>query len=142
MNLFVMVSLTDNTSFPLFQVRRFPANIQMMQGNQTVLHIGSSTHFCCRTNQKTNLSGFYFSKQLRLFCFCICIMNKRNLFFRYTFLYQLLLQVIINIETAIAFRCAQITENQLCGFLCCSIFPDFITFLCTDCYFAFWIIWQ
>jgi hypothetical protein len=32
-----MVSLTDNTSFPLFQVRWFPTNIQMMQGNQTVL---------------------------------------------------------------------------------------------------------
>ena len=47
MNLFVMVSLTDNTSFSLFQVRWFPANIQMMQGNQTVLHIGSRTHFCC-----------------------------------------------------------------------------------------------
>ena len=46
--------------------------------------------------------------------FCICIMNKSNLFFRYTFLHQFLLQVIINIETAIAFRCAQITENQLC----------------------------
>ena len=132
MNLFIMISLADNTPFPLFQVRWFPANIQMVQRNQTILHVGPGTHLCCRTNQKTNLPGFHFSKQLRLLCFCICIMNECNLFFRYTFFHQFLLQVVINIETAITFRCAQVTKNQLCRFLCCCVFPDLIAFLCTD----------
>ena len=127
-----MISLADNTPFPLFQVRWFPANIQMVQRNQTILHVGPGTHLCCRTNQKTNLPGFHFSKQLRLLCFCICIMNECNLFFRYTFFHQFLLQVVINIETAITFRCAQVTKNDLRRFLYNCIFPDFIAFLCTD----------
>ena len=37
MNLFIMISLADNTPFPLFQIRWFPANIQMVQRNQTIL---------------------------------------------------------------------------------------------------------
>ena len=47
MNLFIVISLPDDTSFPLLQIRRFPANIQMMQSNQTILHVGTGTHLCC-----------------------------------------------------------------------------------------------
>ena len=36
-----MVSLADDTPFSLFQVRWFPANIQMMQSNQTILVLGA-----------------------------------------------------------------------------------------------------
>ena len=46
-NLFIVISLPDDTSFPLLQIRRFPANIQMMQSNQTILHVGTGTHLCC-----------------------------------------------------------------------------------------------
>ena len=40
------ISLPDNTSFPLFDIRRSPRTVQMMQCDQSVLHIGTGTHFC------------------------------------------------------------------------------------------------
>ena len=41
----VAVSLTKNASFLLFQVRGFPRAIKMMQGNQPVLNVRTSTKF-------------------------------------------------------------------------------------------------
>ena len=40
------ISLTDNASLLLFNIRRLPRHIQMVQRNQPVLHIHTGTHFC------------------------------------------------------------------------------------------------
>ena len=62
--LLISVPLPENTSLLLFQVRRLPRAVQMMQGNQPILNIGSCAKFWRRPHQDTHLSGAHLCKQV------------------------------------------------------------------------------
>ena len=104
-HLLIPVSLPENTSLLLFQIRRLPRAIQMMQGNQSILNIGSCAKFRRRPHQDTHLSGTHLCKKLCLFGFRVVLVNERHFFTGNTSRHQLLPHIIINIECAIGFWC-------------------------------------
>ena len=103
--LLIPVSLPENTSLLLFQIRRLPWAIQMMQGNQSILNIGSCAKFRRRPHQNTHLSGAHLCKKLCLFGFCVVLVNERHFLAGNTSRHQLFPHIIINIECAIGFWC-------------------------------------
>ena len=100
----VAVSLTKNPSFLLFQVRGFPRAVQMMQGNQPVLNVCTSTKFWGRTKQDTHLTGTHLCKQFCLFGFGICLMDESNLLTGDSLCHQFLPNIIVYIECSVCFR--------------------------------------
>ena len=83
----------------------------MMQGNQPILNVGAGSQFRCGTEQDTHLTGAHLGKQFRLFCLGRCLMDKSNFFPRNAFCHQFIPHIIVDIETAVAFRRGQVTEN-------------------------------
>ena len=102
-HLFVFISLTNNATFSLLQVSRPPWAIQMVQGNQFALYISSSSHFCGTSKKNTHGSAAYFGEQLLFLLFCVGIVDIGNFFSRNALCNELVSQVIIHIEGAIAF---------------------------------------
>ena len=104
-HLLILVSLPENTSFLLFQVRGLPRTIQMMQGNQPILNIGSCAKFRRRPHQDTHLSGTHLCKQVCLFRFRVVLVDERHFFTGNTSRHQLFPHIIVDVECAIGFWC-------------------------------------
>ena len=104
-HLLIPVSLPKNTSLLLFQVRRFPRTIQMMQGNQPILNIGSCAKFWCRPHQNTHLSSAHLCKQVCFFRFGVVLVNERHFFTGNTSRHQLFPHIIVNVECTICLWC-------------------------------------
>ena len=100
----VAVSLTKNASFLLFQIRGLPRAVQMMQGDQSVLNVCTSTKFRGRTKQDTHLTGAHLCKQFCLFGFGICLMDKSNLLTGDSLCHQFFPDIIVHIECSVCFR--------------------------------------
>ena len=104
-HLLIPVSLPKNTTLLLFQVRRLPRAVQMMQGNQPILNIGSCSKFRRRPHQDTNLSGAHLCKQVCLFRLGVVLVDERHFFTGNTSRHQLLPHIIVDVECAIGFWC-------------------------------------
>ena len=104
-HLLISVSLPENTSLLLFQVRGLPRTIQMMQGNQPILNIGSCAKFRRRPHQDTNLSGAHLCKQVCFFRFGVVLVDERHLFTGNTSRHQLFPHIIVDVECAIRLWC-------------------------------------
>ena len=103
--LLIPVSLPENTSLLLFQVRGLPRAIQMMKGNQPILNIGSRAKFRRRPHQNTHLSSAHLCKQVCLFRFGVVLVNERHLFTGNTSSHQFLPHIIVHVKCAICFWC-------------------------------------
>ena len=90
LHLLIFVTLTDNSSKPLLKVAGPPGAIQIMQGNQSILDVGSGTHFLCASHENAHLTGSYLRKKLFLFCFRVRCVDKSNLILRDACVQQLL----------------------------------------------------
>ena len=104
-HLLIPVSLPENTPLLLFQVRRFPRTVQMMQGNQPILNIGSRAKFRRRPHQDTHLSGAHLCKQVCFFRFGVVLVNERHFFTGNTSRHQFLPHIIVDVECTISFWC-------------------------------------
>ena len=124
LHLRVLVSLTDDTAIALRHIRRPPAHIQVMDGNQPILHIRPCPHFLGTAQKHTHLTGADFGKEFFLFCFRIRVMDESDLCFRNPPGCQLGFDVIVYIKRAIIFRSGQIAENKLRQLPVISLFPD------------------
>ena len=104
-HLLIPVSLPENTPLLLFQVRGLPRTIQMMQGNQPILNIGSCAKFWRRPHQDTHLSCAHLCKQVSLFRFGVILVNERHFFAGNTSRHQFLPHIIVDVECSIGFWC-------------------------------------
>ena len=104
-HLLIPISLPENTPLLLFQIRRLPRAVQMMQGNQPILNIGSCAKFRCRPHQDTHLSGAHLCKQVCLFRLGVVLVDERHFLTGNTSRHQLLPHIIIDVECAIRFWC-------------------------------------
>ena len=104
-HLLIPVSLPKNTSLLLFQVRRLPRAVQMMQGNQSILNIGSCAKFRRRPHQNTHLSSAHLCKQVCFFRFGVVLVNERHFFTGNTSRHQFLPHIIVDVECTIGFWC-------------------------------------
>ena len=69
-----------------------------MKGNQAILTVGACAHLCRAAKQHTYLTSAHLGEQLLLFHFCVCVMNKGNLFRRHTPGDELAADILVHIE--------------------------------------------
>ena len=154
MNLLIHIALPDNATAPLLQIPRSPGTVEIMQGNQPVLHIHTGAHFEGTAHQNTNLTSANLCKQFLFPGFRVCIMDECNLLWRNTTGNQLGTNVIIGskgriggvecckgiesgsigafflwllhafLRRSLCFGCRDITKHQLCQLLSLAIAPN------------------
>ena len=113
-----------------------------MQSNQAVLYVSARTEFRSGTHQDPHLTGTDFGKQFFLSGFCICFVDKGNLFFRNAFCNQLFTNVIVNVKASVSLGGGKVTETKLRRAVCFCILPDSKHVLDTPVYFALRIVRQ
>ena len=123
LDLFIFVALPQNTSFLLFQIRRLPWAIQMVQSDQPVLHVCPGSELRRRSDQDTHLAGSHLCEKLRFLGLGIGLMDKDDLLRRNALGCQLIPQIIVDIERAVRFGCREVTKNQLCSLVRCGLLP-------------------
>ena len=68
---FIFVTLADNASLALLEVRRSPRTIQMVERDELLLTVGASAHALGAAQQDTHLTGTDFGKQIFLLRFAL-----------------------------------------------------------------------
>ena len=103
LHLGVMVALAEDPSFLLFQVRRFPGTVQMVESDQLILHIGAGSQLGCGTKKNTHLAGADFGKEFGLPSLCIRFMDEGDFLLRDPHGNKLVPDVIVDIEASVRF---------------------------------------
>ena len=94
-NLLIHIALPNDSTASLLQIARSPWAVEIMQGNQPVLHIHTSAHFEGAAHQDTHLTSTNLCKQFLFSGLCVCVMDEGNLLWRNTTGNQLGANVII-----------------------------------------------
>ena len=109
------------------RITRTPWAIDMMQCNQTLLHIKTSAHLGSRANQHADCTRFHFAAECVLFCGSVRIVNICDLVSRYTLGDQLIPNIVIRTETTAVLACrrgcCKVAEDKLCAFGRLAAFP-------------------
>ena len=99
----ILVALSFNPALALGQITGTPWGIQVMQGDEAILHIGSRAHLGGAAEQDTHLPAADFCEKLFLFHFGICLVDEGNLFRLHPARNQLLADVLIDCEVRCCF---------------------------------------
>lgn len=125
-NLLVLVALADDAAFPLLKICRTPGTIQVVQGHQFLLDIGSGSHLCGAAQQHPDFSITHLAEQLLFLLLGVGVVDVGDFLGGDAFGNQLIPQVIVHIEGAVAFGGGEIAEGQLSGLLSGGALPDLI----------------
>ena len=123
-HLWVFVALPDNAPLPLLKVGRTPRTIQMMQSDELLLTVGASTHALGAAQQDTHLTAPHFSEQVFLLYLALGVVDECDLVFGNTQFQQFCMNIIINAESAVILRCAEVAKDHLGGALASGALPD------------------
>ena len=110
------ITLTNQASITLDNIRRFPRHIEVMNSFHTTLYIKACSPFFCRSHENTNLTSIHLTLKLEFSLFVCSIVNKSNLFFWNSSFNKQIFQLLINRET-LAIRSSKVRENHLCPFM-------------------------
>ena len=124
LNLLVFVTLANDAALPLLKVSWSPGTIEMVQGNQFLLNIGASAHFCGTSQQNPHFSSTNLAEQLLFLLLGVGVVDIGNLLGGDAPGNQLVPQIIVHIEGAVVFGSGQVTEGQLGRFLLGGALPD------------------
>ena len=142
MYLGIFVALPDDTALPLLKVGWPPRAIQMVQGHQLLLAVGSGTHALCAAQQHTHLTGPHLGEQVFLLRLRLGIVDIGDLMFRHTHRQQLISNIIVDTESTLALGRGQIAEDHLRRALLCCALPNVKYRLRALGRFALWIAGQ
>ena len=137
MNLLVHIALPNDSTASLFQITRSPGAVEIMQGNQPVLHIHTSAHFEGAAHQDTHLTSTNLCKQFLFPGLCVCVMDEGNLLCRNATGNQLGANVIIGSKGRIGGieHCEGIESGSIGAFflrLLCAFLRRSLCFGCRD----------
>ena len=94
----VLVTLTLDAAFTLGQITGTPRGVQIMQGDEAILHVGAGTHLGGAADQHAHLAAADFGKEVALFCLGIRIVNKGHLLRQHPALDQFFPNIVIDRE--------------------------------------------
>ena len=100
----VVIAPAFNAAFALCQVTGPPGTVQIMEGNELVLHVCASAHFESASNQDAHLTGADLGKQLLLLHIGFRLMDKGYLFGAHPTGNELLPDVLIDGEGLFRFQ--------------------------------------
>ena len=66
LNVRIRVALAENAAFALLDVGRSPRRVEMMQGDQPLLHVGALTHLLRAAEKNADLACAHVAKQRQL----------------------------------------------------------------------------
>ena len=110
------ISLTNQASITLDNIRRFPRHIEVMNSFHTTLYVKTGSPFFRWGHENTNLTSIHLTLKLELSLFVSSIVNKSNLFFWNPTFNKQIFQLLINRET-FAIRSSKVRKNHLCPFM-------------------------
>ena len=108
----------------------------MVQSNQLLLHIRAGSHLLRRTDKHSDLTVSHLAEQFLFLRFGICRMDIGNFLFRNTFRYQLVAQIIIDIESTVTVGSREVAEYHLRRTLVGGFLPDIKDIVGTGGYLA------
>ena len=120
----IFVALPDNAPLPLLKVGRTPRAVEVVQGDELLLAVGASAHALGAAQQDTHLTAPHFSEQVFLLYLALGVVDEGDLVFGNTQFQQFCVNIIINAESAVILRCAEVAKDHLGGALVCGAPPD------------------
>ena len=142
LHLGILVALPHNAPAALLQIRRPPRAIQIMQGNQAILNIGACAHFLRTAHQHTHITAPHFGEQLHFLCFGVGAVYVGDFLRWDAFGNQLVPNIVVDIETAVALWGGEVTEHKLRRSLLRRLLPDAKHICRADRGFAAFIVGQ
>ena len=119
----IVVALAQDPTLALLYVAGPPGDVQMVQGDQPFLYVGSRTHLGGAPEKDTHLSGADVGKELRFAGLSVRFVDERDLLLRDAALDQLLPQVVVHVEIPVVVGRGQVAEHQLGGTLFAALLP-------------------
>ena len=120
----VFVALTNDAPFALLEIRRTPRTIQMVQSDELLLTIRSRAHALGAAQQDTHLTAPHFAEQVFLLYLALGVVDEGDLVFGNTQFQQFRANIIINAESTVILRCAEVAKDHLGGTLVNGALPD------------------
>ena len=108
----------------------------MMKCRKLRLHIGAGSHFLRGTDEHTHLTGAHLAKQLFLLRLGVCRMDIGDFLCRNALGNQLVSEIIVHIELAVAVGRRQVAEYHLCRFPIGGALPNIKNILRTRAHLA------
>ena len=117
------------TAEALCKVTRSPRTVKVVESHKSILHVGSRTHLRGTAHKDTHLTGANLGEQFLFTGIGIGIVYKGDFFLRDATLHKFLLQILIDVKTAVAFRGGKVAEHKLrCPFLFALIpYTEYVT---------------
>jgi len=120
----VFVALPDNAPLPLLKVGRTPRAFEVVQGDELLLTVGASAHALGAAQQDTHLTAPHLAEQVFLLYLALGVVDEGDLVFGNAQFQQFRANIIINAESAVILRCAEVAKDHLGGALACGALPD------------------
>ena len=89
-----------------------------------MLTVGASAHALGAAQQDTHLTAPHFSEQVFLLYLALGVVDECDLVFGNTQFQQFCMNIIINAESAVILRCAEVAKDHLGGALASGALPD------------------
>ena len=109
----VAVSLPEDTPLALLDVPRLPRAVEMMLGDQAVLHVGARPHLCGGAEKNPHLAFSDFGKQPRFLHLRLRVVDVGDFLRGDTLRGQLVFDVVIHIERTVIVRRREIAKSEL-----------------------------
>ena len=116
--------MAKDPAFLLFQVGGLPGAVEMVQGDEPVLHICAGAELGRGPHQDPYLAGADFGKQFLLSGLCVGLMDKGDFLLRDALCDELFADVIVDVEGSVALGCGEVTEAELGGPILFRVLPD------------------
>ena len=124
----VLIPLPDGSACPLFQITGTPGAVQIVTGNDPVLHICPCAHLKSTAHKDTDSAPPDFGKQFLFAHIRIGVMDKGDLLRRDSPCQKFIPDVIVHTECTVCFWCGQVTEHKLRQLFLFSVFPVPVNF--------------
>ena len=124
----VLISLPDGPARSLLQIPWTPRAVQVVTGNDPVLHIRACAHLKRTAHKDTDSAPPDFGKQFLFSHIRIGVMDKGNFLRRDSPCQKFIPDVIVHAECTVCFWCGQVAEHKLRQLFLFSVFPVAVNF--------------
>lgn len=95
----VHIALTRNAALTLFEVAGTPGSVEVVEGDEPVLHVCPRAHLGRGANEHAHIAGAHFGEQLLLFHVRVRRVDEGYLVLRDAPGDELFLYVVVNVKT-------------------------------------------
>jgi len=113
LHLGIRIALTQDAALTLLDIGRAPRRVEMLQGNQALLHVGTGPHLLRAAKEDADLAGAHVAEQLQLRGIAVVVLDELDFASGDAPSNELVSHVFIHREALAAGRNGQVAEDQL-----------------------------